>query len=312
MTLNNIGFVYPGQGAQQVGMGADLCDVYPSARKRFQEADNFLGYSLQNLCIEGPPETLAQDLNAQLGIYTISTIVTDLLKTQHLVPDICTGYSSGFYAAAYAAGCFDFLTGLSIVKRAGKILLKQGQSCDGGMAVIFGLSHEQILAISRKVGHVDIAIINTPRQIVISGLRSEVETVMAEAMREGALDTNWLPTATAYHSRFMADAGKSLRENLERDDLAPPRIPLYSYTTTQPVMDRDDLINIMALQLSHSVLWVDLIRKLGHNHTKTLVEIGPGSMLSRSIRWIDRHITTLDTISASRIQNVVQKLTLGE
>ena len=310
MTSNSIGFVYPGQGAQQVGMGADLCDAYSSARKRFRAADTFLGYSLQNLCIEGPPETLAQDLNAQLGIYTISTIVTDLLKTQHIMPDFCTGYSSGFYAAAYAAGCFDFLTGLLIVKKAGKILLKEGQACDGGMAVIFGLSHEQVLAITRKVGPVDIAIHNTPRQIVISGLKPEIEAVMAEAMREGALDTNWLPAATAYHSRFMANAGELLREEIDREDLSPPQIPLYSYTTTQPVKDRDALINVMAMQLSHPVLWVDLIRKLGHNRVNTLVEIGPGTMLSRSIRWIDRHTTMFDTSSSDRIQKVVQRLTL--
>jgi len=309
MTSNSIGFVYPGQGAQQVGMGADLCDAHASARKRFQEADHFLGYSLQNICIEGPPEILAQDLNAQLGIYTISTIVTDLLKSQHLVPGLCTGYSSGFYAAAYAAGCFDFLTGLSIVKKAGKILLEKGQALDGGMAVIFGLSHEQVLAITRKIGPVDIAIHNTPRQIIISGLKSGIEAVMTEAMREGALDTNWLPAATAYHSRFMADAGKSLLEEIGRNALSAPQIPLYSYTTTQPVMDGNDLIKVMAMQLSHPVLWVDLIRKLGHSHRNTLVEIGPGTLLSRSIRWIDRHTTMFDTSSSDRIQKVVQKLT---
>jgi [acyl-carrier-protein] S-malonyltransferase len=309
MTSNSIGFVYPGQGAQQVGMGADLCDACALARKRFQEADNFLGYPLQNICIEGPPEILAQDLNAQLGIYTISTIVTDLLKSQHIVPDLCTGYSSGFYAAAYAAGCFDFLTGLLIVKKAGEILLKKGQAFDGGMAVIFGLPHEQVLAISRKIGPVDIAIHNTPRQIIISGLKPGIEAVMAEAMREGALDTNWLPAATAYHSHFMEDAGKALQQEIDRNSLSAPRIPLYSYTTTQPVMDRDDLINVMAMQLSHPVLWVDLIRKLGHNRLNTLVEIGPGTMLSRSIRWIDRQIDMLDTTSVARVQDVVQKLT---
>jgi [acyl-carrier-protein] S-malonyltransferase len=309
MTSNSVGFVYPGQGAQQVGMGADLCDAYPFAGKRFQEADNFLGYSLQKLCVEGPRETLAQDLNAQLGIYTISAIVTDLLKTQHIVPDLCTGYSSGFYAAAYAAGCFDFLTGLSIVKKAGEILLKEGQAFGGGMAVIFGLPHEQVLAISRKVGSVDIAIHNTPRQIVVSGLKPGIQAVMAEAMREGALDTDWLPAATAYHSRFMAGAGNLLREEIDRDIISSPQIPLYSYSTTQQIMDRDDLLNVMAMQLSHPVLWVDLIRKLRHNFVHTLVEIGPGTMLSRSIRWIDRHIDTLETTSVNRIQDVVQKLT---
>lgn len=125
MTSNKTGFVYPGQGAQQVGMGSDLCDAYPFARERFQQADTFLGYSIQKLCVKGPQEILSQDLNAQLGIYTISAIITDILKKQHIIPDLCTGYSSGFYAAAYAAGCFDFLTGLSIVRKAGAILLKE-------------------------------------------------------------------------------------------------------------------------------------------------------------------------------------------
>jgi [acyl-carrier-protein] S-malonyltransferase len=309
MTSNKVGFIYPGQGAQQVGMGADICETYPFARKRFQQADDFLGYPLQKLCTQGPQETLSQDLNAQLGIYTISTIVTDLLKNENLVPHICTGYSSGFYAAAYAAGCFDFLTGLSIVRKAGEILLQEGQYCDGGMAVIFGLSYKQVLAISRKVGSVDMAIHNTPRQIVISGLKPGIEAVMTEAMRQGALDTNWLPAATAYHSRFMATAGELLRNEVNLDDISAPQIPLYSYTTTRQIMDNNTLIDVMAMQLSHSVLWVDLIQKLRHNLAHTLVEIGPGTMLSRSIRWIDRHITMMDTSSLNRIQDVVQKLT---
>jgi [acyl-carrier-protein] S-malonyltransferase len=292
-----------------VGMGADLCDRYPLARRRFQEADRFLGYGLQALCANGPRETMSQDLNAQLGIYTISAIVTDLLKTQHIVPGLCTGYSSGFYAAAYAAGCFDFLTGLSIVKRAGEILLKEGKACDGGMAVIFGLSAEQILSLTRKVKTVDMAIHNTPRQIVISGLRSGVEAVMAAAMRQDALDTTWLPAATAYHSRFMFDAGRLLQESLDKDDIFAPQVPLYSYTTIRQIKDRNDLINMMAMQLSHPVLWVDLIRKLRHSCVDNLVEIGPGTMLSRSIRWIDRHVDMLDTSSAGRIQDVIQTLT---
>ena len=99
-----------------------------------------------------------------------------------------------------------------------------------------------------------------------------------------------------------------LREAVHGKNLSPPQVPLYSYATTRPVVDRDALINVMAMQLSQPVLWVDLIRKLGHNHVNTLVEIGPGTMLSRSVRWIDRHITMLDTSSVDRIREVVQTL----
>ena len=292
-------------------MGADLCETHAAARKRFDQADNFLGFSIKDCCLKGPRETLAQDLNAQLGIYTVSTIVTDMLMKAKVVPDICAGYSSGFYAAAYASGCFDFLTGLAMVRTAGKILLKTSQMYDGGMAVIFGLPLEQIQLITQKVGNVDVAIHNTPRQIVISGLKPGIDAVMTEAMRSGALDADWLPVTTAYHSRFMADAGKSFMLTIDRNSLQAPKISLYSYTTTNPVADRDTLINVLGMQLSHPVLWVDLIRKLRHNQIDTLVEMGPGTMLSRSIRWIDRHIAMLDTSTAIKTQEVIDSLSPG-
>ena len=124
----------------------------------------------------------------------------------------------------------------------------------------------------------------------------------------GTLDTNWLPVATAYHSRFMADASRSFLKALDKTELNAPIIPLYSYSTTNQINSRDDLINLMAMQLSHPVLWVDLIYQLRHNQLTTLVETGPGAMLSRSIRWIDRHLQILDTSTTDRIQNVIQQL----
>jgi len=105
----------------------------------------------------------------------------------------------------------------------------------------------------------------------------------------------------------MADAGKSLLGEFDRKEIQSPQIPLYSYTTMEQILDRASLINVMAIQLSHPVLWVDLIRKLGHTYVDVLIEIGPGSMLSRSIRWIDRRMTMLDTASDARIRKVVKQ-----
>ncbi len=307
-SANRIGFVYPGQGAQHVGMGSDLVVQYPEARQRFEQADEYLNFSIKEHCFKGPAEALNQDLNAQLGVYIVSTIVTDILYSNGIVPEVCTGYSSGFYAAAYAAGCFDFLTGLFIVHKAGKLLLELGQEFEGGMGVIFGLPKERIQSITQSAGDVDIAIQNTSRQIIISGLRPNVARIMDEALSAGALDTTWLPVSTAYHSRFMSGAGCSLLKALDKTKLNAPKIKLYSYSTTKKINTPDELVKLMALQLSHPVLWVDLIHQLRHNQLATLVEAGPGTMLSRSIRWIDRHVQMLDTSTSGHVQNVIQQL----
>lgn len=309
MTLEpKIGFIFPGQGAQHIGMGIGL-DTYGSfVQERFDQAGEALDFSVQELCFKGPLETLNQDVNAQLCIYTVSTIVSDILKNEGLMPDMCLGYSSGFYAAAYAAGCFDFLKGLSLVQNAGTALLRAGQNYNAGMAVIFGLPHQQVKDICDKIGHVDIAIINSPRQIIISGLKARIKSVMKHALRSGALDSDWISAATAYHSHLMTEAEKYFLTEINREGFDNPKIPLYSYATLNLIKDKTDLINQMARQLSRTVLWVDLIRQLRDNRPQTMVEVGPGKLLSRSIRWIDRHITIKDTSSASAIKETLDTL----
>jgi [acyl-carrier-protein] S-malonyltransferase len=164
-------------------MGSDLYQCHAMAREVFDQADHNLGFSLSRLCFEGPEEELNQDLNAQLAVFTISCIVTDLLVANDIPPDAVSGYSSGFYAAAYGAGCFDFADGLELVRRAGEILLEEGMKIDGGMAVIFGLSLEKVSRICEKVGEVEVAIRNTATQNVISGIGSSVEKATELSLR---------------------------------------------------------------------------------------------------------------------------------
>ncbi|MCP4667611.1 MAG: acyltransferase domain-containing protein, partial [Deltaproteobacteria bacterium] len=199
--MQHVVFLYPGQGSQVAGMGSDLYQAYPKARELFDRADQLLDFSLSRLCFDGPQESLNQDLNAQLAVYTVSCILTRLLGDHGVVPDMVSGYSSGFYAAAYGAGCFDFADGLCLVKRAGEILLEEGGKIDGAMALIFGLSKEEVAGICKRVDQVEPAIMNTPRQIVISGLAPSVGKAMELSMEQGALDAYPLSVATAYHSR---------------------------------------------------------------------------------------------------------------
>ena len=303
---NNIAFLYPGQGSQQVGMGFDLYQAYPQAKKIFDQADQLLGFSLSELCFKGPEEELNSDLNAQLAVYTLSCVLTDILRDENVLPDVVSGYSSGFYAAAYASGCFDFATGLYIVRRAGEILLDEGKKIDGSMAVVFGIPLEKVESICRRVGDAEVAIQNTPRQTVISGLGSSLGRAMELALNEGALDVYPLSVDTAYHSRFVEQSSVRLLQEIKDKHLGDPKIPLISYLSLDRVAGKEELKNIMADQLSHPVLWVDVIKGLRDNSTKLVIEIGPGAVISRTVRWIDRSIETMVTATKERLLKVVE------
>jgi [acyl-carrier-protein] S-malonyltransferase len=291
---NNLVFLYPGQGSQQVGMGCDFYNIYPEAREKFDQADNILGFPIRRVCFEGPAEELNQDLNAQLAIYTVSCILTDVLAANNVLPDVVSGYSSGFYGAAYAAGCFDFAIGLYLVKRAGEILLDEGLKIDGRMAVIFGLPIGEVENICRQVGDVEISIANTPRQAIISGLNNSVGKAMEAALAQDALDAYLLPAAVPYHSRFVEQSSSRLLDEIEEIHLRDPQLPLISYHFLESVVDERHLKNVIASQLSRPVLWVDLIKKL-HGCNRLFVEVGPGAVISRTVKWIDRNMEIVRT-----------------
>jgi [acyl-carrier-protein] S-malonyltransferase len=284
-------FLFPGQGAQHVAMGADAYRSFGAARDIFDRADDYLGFKLSRLCFEGPAEKLDIDLHSQLAVYTHSCALAAVLGPDRLCAGVMTGYSSGFYAAAFATGCFQFEAGLAIVRTAGKLLLEATAAIPGAMGVIFGLAPEQVHDICNQVGAVQPAIYNTPRQTVISGATAAVNTSIAHALANGALDAYRLPVGAAYHSEFMRPATQALSAILEKMDLKAPQRPLISYSTLETVVDGTSLRRILALQLCSPVHWVELITSLHAKGIRNVIEVGPGQQLCRSVRWIERDLT---------------------
>jgi [acyl-carrier-protein] S-malonyltransferase len=292
-------------------MGMDLYQAFPEARTIFERADSLLGFSLSRICFEGPEELLNEDLNAQLAMFTLSCAITDVLTHHQITPSATTGYSSGFYAAAYAAGCFDFEYGLRLVKEAGEILLDEGSTFEGAMAVIFGLSREEVHALCAPVAGVDVAISNTPRQTVISGIRSAVETAMEKALAADALDAYPLRVSTAYHSAMMQKSSVRFFDTIDDSRLCTPKIPLLSYSSLEYVRSSLSAKDTMARQLSQPVRWVDAVKTLHHDSAGLCIEVGPGSVIFRTVRWIDRHIDIMTTDTGNNVDKVIERCRTG-
>lgn len=306
-----IAWVFPGQGVQFVGMGRDLYERSPAARRIFEQADQILGFSLTRLCFEGPAEELEDTEMAQPAILTVSVAYLEALreKLQQLgnweAPRFVAGHSLGQYSALVAAGALDFGDALRLVRERGRLMKQTGASLPGGMAAVLGLSADAVHGIcvaAATLGVIGVANANTPDQVVISGEEAPLQRAIALAKEHGARRVVRLPITIASHSPLMQRASLQLAELLANFQIRDPDVPVVANIAGCILTTAEDVRRELAEHTHRPVEWVNAVRQMIEGGASTFVEIGPGRALSGLIRRIAKDVeafTAADLASAA-------------
>lgn len=283
-----IALIFPGQGAQAVGMGKELAAASPAAAEIFRQADEILGWPLSKICWEGPEDELTKTSVCQPALYVhgLAALATVKEKFGDFPVTAAAGLSLGEFTAHAAAGTFDFATGLKVVAQRGQFMQEACEATQGGMAAMIGVDENVVRDLAAQTD-VDVANINSPGQIVISGEAGKVAVAVGMAKDFGIRKAVELKVAGAFHSRLMQPAYERLGEVLLATPLSEPRFPVVCNVDARPVRTAEEIRRTLADQVTDSVRWADcvtcLLDKLGCD---TFLELGPGKTLAGMVARI--------------------------
>ena len=301
--------LFAGQGAQTVGMGRDLAEKFDSARELFDRADEQLGYSLAEKMFDGPSSELTRTSICQPALYVHGLACLELLKAQ--VPDLevagVAGLSLGEFTAHAAAGTFDFSTGLDLVAQRGSFMEEATSATQGSMAALIGGEEEDVRRLAADCD-IDVANLNAPGQIVVSGKKEGIEKAVASAEEYGIRIAQELEVAGAYHSRLMMPAQEKLAEVLADLKMQTPRLPVTCNVEGREVSEADEIGRTLEAQVSSSVRWSDCVQHFIDQGEELFIELGPGRVLAGLMRRIDRKKTALSFADAEGLEKVVEAL----
>ncbi len=286
-----IAFIFPGQGAQYIGMGKDFYDNFSVSRSVFDRANQALNMDMRKLCFEGPDEELAKTENTQPAILTASVAILKALEEEGLKCDISAGLSLGEYTALVMAGVFEFEDAVKLVQRRGLYMQNEVALGTGGMAAILGLDRDRLDECIEEVkdyGIVEAANYNCPGQIVISGEVGAVEEALRRAKEMGAKRSVILPVSVPSHCSLLRGAGDKLEKDLRQLNIKDPTIPVVTNVDAKILSSRDEVIPSLVNQVSRSVLWEDSVGLMIDKGVKTFIEIGPGRSLSSLVKRISK------------------------
>jgi [acyl-carrier-protein] S-malonyltransferase len=278
-----LAFVFPGQGAQEVGMGKDLYENNPVAKEILSQCPK----ELLNLCFEGPKETLTETHNTQPAMFAVSVAAFEAVKALGYTPSVVAGHSVGEYAALYAAGVFDFATGLDLVMARGKAMTKAAQLQSGKMAAVLGLETALVAQVCASIpGVVVPANDNSPGQVVISGESEAVDSAAIILKEKGAKRVIPLAVSGAFHSPLMQPAADIMRTQLQTATLFAPRIPIVANVIADYETTADSVRENLIVQVAGPVRWVETIQRLMADGYTTFIECGTGTALAGLIKRI--------------------------
>lgn len=308
--MSKTALLFAGQGAQAVGMGRDFAAAMPAARKLFDRANEVLGYDLATVCFQGPEGELTKTEHAQPGIYLVSWVAFELLRER--VPGLefqaTAGLSLGEFTALAAAGALSFEDGLKVVRQRGRFMQEACDATQGGMAAVIGLDEAALQPVCDETG-VQLANLNCPGQIVISGATDKIAAACELAKARGAKKALPLTVAGAYHSPLMAGAQPKLEAALAGISIQSATVPVISNVTAAPHGEPAQIRATLVRQVTASVRWEASMRALLAQGFTRFIELGPGAALSGFLKRIDGNAQRLNVVDAASLEVTVKALT---
>ncbi|MEC0308067.1 ACP S-malonyltransferase [Paenibacillus lautus] len=306
--MGKTAFIFPGQGAQSVGMGKDAYDAVPAVRDLFLTADAQLGFPLSSIIFNGPDEDLKQTANTQPALLATSMAYLEAIRGKGIEPDYVAGHSLGEYSALVSAGVLSFEEAVSIVRARGEYMEAAVPGGQGAMAAVLGADREALSELCKSItaeGHVvELANMNCPGQIVISGSAQGVAAAAERVKEAGGKRAIPLEVSGPFHSTLMKGAANQLAGKLEQAAFNPPSVPVVANVTARPVEDAAAIRGLLVEQVYSPVLWHDSVEWMIAQGVDTFVEIGPGSVLSGLIKKIDKSVKVINVDSLDSISSL--------
>lgn len=309
--MSKLAFMFPGQGAQYMGMGQEFYEQTEVGKKVFDKASELLGFSMPDLCFQ-ENDRLNLTEYTQAAMVTVSIAMTKVLEEQGIRPDVAAGLSLGEYAALYAAGVMKEEDAIAVVRQRGILMQEAVPAGIGAMAAVLALDNETIEAVTKEIDGVWIANYNCPGQTVISGKKEAVDLACEKLKEAGAKRTLPLNVSGPFHSGMLAEAGKKLGKVLEGVSLNHPSRPYVANVTAQYVDDASAVKELLEKQVSSSVRWQQSVEEMIARGVDTFIEIGPGKTLSGFMKKINRNVRVMNIEKLADVEKVVQAMKNGE